>query len=121
MTPRTIARLFFFVGCLGLPLAALGLYVFGNLLAEAPTADNLVNVGAFVLVVAAGGYLLVGYFHRRRGRPFRLGEPLPWQATVVFNTVGLVASVLLYWPLALFYLVLIALATLAYRAETAAS
>ena len=118
MTPQTIARIFFLIGCLGLPFAAFGLFVFGGLVVESPTADNLVNVGVFVLVIAAGVYLFVGYLNRMRGRPFRLDGPLLWQATIVYNTVGLIASVLLYWPVALFYLALIALATVAYRAET---
>ena len=61
----------------------------------------------------------MGYLNRMRGRSFRLSGPLLWQATIVYNTVGLIASVLLYWPFALFYLGLIALATVAYRAEAA--
>jgi hypothetical protein len=94
--------------------------VFAALALKEPTSGNLVDAGVIVFVIAAGLYLLVGYFHRMRSRPFRLGGPLLWQATVVFNMVGLIASVLLFWPLALFYLALIVLATLAYRAETRA-
>ena len=117
MTPRTIARIFFVVGCLGLPLALFGLIVFGGVLAEDPSVDNLVNAGVVALVIVAGFYLFVGYAQRMSDRPFRLPPPLLWKATIIYNTVGLIAAVLLYWPLALFYLGLIALATLAYRGE----
>ncbi|NNF59618.1 MAG: hypothetical protein HKN04_15385 [Rhodothermaceae bacterium] len=120
MTPQTIARIFFLIGCLGLPFALFGLYVFGGLFVANPSADTFVNVGVFVLVMVAGIFLFVGYLRRMRGRPFRLSPVLLWQATIVYNTVGLIASVLLYWPFALFYLALIALATVAYRAEVAA-
>ena len=121
MTPRLIARLFVVVGVLGLPFAALGLFVFGSLAVEEPSAENVLNVAVFAVLVALGLYLLVGYGQRARGRPTGLPAPVLWRATAAYNTVGVVASVLLYWPLALLYLSLVALATAAYRAEARAA
>lgn len=120
MSPRLAALLFVVVGSAGLPFAALGLFVFGAVLAESPTLPELFNLVLFAAVVGAGLYLFVGYVRRLRERPFRLSPVYLWLATIFYNMVGLVASVLLYWPLALLYGGLVLAAVAAYRAELSA-
>lgn len=120
VTPRLIARIFLVVGVLGLPFAALGVVVFGALAVEQPTAENALNAAVFAVLVALGLYLLAAYGQRARGRPARLPPATLWRATAAYNTVGLVASVLLYWPLAPLYLALVLLAAAAGRAEARA-
>lgn len=120
MSPRLAALLFVVVGSAGLPFAALGLFVFGAVLAESPSLPELFNLALFGAVVGAGLFLFVGYVKRLRERPFRLSPAYLWLATIFYNMVGLVASVLLYWPLALLYGGLVLAAVAAYRAELAA-
>lgn len=121
MSSRTIARVFVVVGCVGLPFAAFGLFVFGALVVESPGLSEVGSLLLFLAVLAPGLALFAGYVQRARGRPAWLRPRGLWLGTAAYNALGAVAAAMLAGPLGLLYLALAGLALVAYRTDTTPS